>query len=149
MAKNLVDKIDKHLQTDSRFFLYVAPGRKTSDVNVNFLASEGNFLAAAQAIVGAVFHQASFRDWIEAEQVNAQIHLFNERARQLSEGILAGNIHPPTLRPAVDELLPGLFSKQRASNIETREEARERLKKQFGKLYEKLVNAPGPSDADC
>jgi hypothetical protein len=38
MAKNLVDKIDKHLQTDSRFFLYMAPGRKTSDGNVNFLA---------------------------------------------------------------------------------------------------------------
>jgi hypothetical protein len=148
MAKNLVDKIDKHLQTDSRFFLYVAPGRKTNDVNVNFLASEGNFLAAAQAIVGAVFHQARFQDWIEAEQVNGQIHLFNERARQLSEGILAGNIHPASLRPAVDELLPGLFSKQRVSNIETREEARERLKKQFGKLYEKLVNARGPSDAD-
>ena len=131
MAKNLVDKIDNHLEIDSRFYLFVAPGSKTGVANTAFSATAGTLVKTAEAIVGAVFNQARFQDWIEAESLNTQIDLFNTRARQLFKAILDDQIPPGALQPAADALLPGLQKLRPQAEAEPYNKAVHRLSNQF------------------
>jgi hypothetical protein len=150
LAKNLVDLIDRPAQgpasryqnADSRFYLYVAPGAKTSDVNQAFTADAAQFLPTAQTIVRAVLHQARFQDWVNAEEINDQINVFNLRAEQLYDALLNGKVDPAVLQRAADALLPGLFRTDPppAPGVrdETPEDARALLRQQFNKESAKL-----------
>ena len=105
LAKNLVDLVDRppkgsaadYQNADTRFYLYVAPGAKTSDANDSFTAAEAQFLPTALTIVGAVLHQAKFQDWVNAEEVNDKIYVFNLRADQLFNALRAREIDPKVL----------------------------------------------------
>ncbi|PYL08588.1 MAG: hypothetical protein DME34_04415 [Verrucomicrobia bacterium] len=83
LAKNLVDLIDEHKNVESRFYLFVAPGVKSSVSNSEFTAAAANFRETALRLVGAIFCQARFQDWIFAEKVNAQIEAFNAQVRAM------------------------------------------------------------------
>lgn len=145
LAKNLVDLIDRppgapaedYQNADSRFYLYVAPGAKTSDVNNNFSADKAEFLPTGEALVSAIIHQAKFQDWVNAEEINDQINIFNIRAEQLFQAIRAGQIQPQTLQAAADALLPGLFQTEPPPRQGVRDnslqDAEKRLMKQFDK----------------
>jgi hypothetical protein len=131
MAKNLVDKLDGHLENESRFYLFVTPGPKTGVANSGFNATGGTLVKTTEALVGAVLNQARFQDWIEAETLNSQIDLFNTRAAQLSAGILQNTINPADLQPAADALLPHLLNLRPAGAMETYNQAVHRLSNQF------------------
>jgi hypothetical protein len=145
LAKNLVDLIDRpadspasgYQNADSRFYLYVAPGAKASDANQGFTAEAAQFLPTAQTIVKAVLHQARFQDWVNAEEINDQINLFNIRAEQLYKALLNGKVDPAVLQHAADALLPGLFQTEPPPppgvRNDTRENACARLRQQFNK----------------
>ena len=144
LAKRLVDGIDHHLDTDNRFYLFVAPGPRSSTANADFNANKANYREAAVRIIGAVFNQARFQDWIKAEQVNDQIRLFNERAYALRD-MLKGNAaaviaRAQKLQAAADEILPALFKNAPAGAppAETLDHARNRLKQQFAADYSAL-----------
>ncbi len=132
IAKDFVDEIDQHADSDSRFYLFVAPGAKASTANSQFNAAGSTFVRTAEAIAAAVFNQARYHDWIQAEDVNHQIELFDLRAEQLYNGILGGAIDPGNLQPAADVLLPHLFQlRPPQANTETSDDARRRLESQF------------------
>ena len=143
LAKKLVDLIDRPAtgsassfqNADSRFYLYVAPGAKTSDANRSFTADAAQFFPAAQTIVKAVLHQARFQDWVNAEEINDQINVFNLRAKQLYDLLKNGNVDAAILQHAADALLPGLFSTEPppAPGVrdESMDDARARLRQQF------------------
>jgi Patatin-like phospholipase len=151
LAKNLVDLIDRPAQglassfqnADSRFYLYVAPGAKTSEANKSFSADVARFLPTAQTIVKAIFHQARFQDWVNAEEINDQINLFNVRAEQLYSALLKGELDPGVLQRAADALLRGLFQTQPAPapgvRDDTPDDARARLRQQFKKESTELL----------
>ena len=151
LAKNLVDLIDRpegpasnYQNSDTRFYLYVAPGAKTSDASDSFTSAKAAFLPTAQAIVGAVLHQAKFQDWVNAEKVNDQIHVFNLRAEQLFNALRAKEVDPQVLQAAADVLLPGLFETEPPpppprTMEDSVEEARGRLRKQFAKESTELL----------
>lgn len=150
LAKNLVDLIDRPQRgtfqdADSRFYLYVAPGAKTSDVNQKFSAAIATFLPTTQALVGAILHQAKFQDWINAEEINAQIDNFNTRAEELYRALLYKEVQPAVLQQAADVLLPGLFHTKPppAPGVrdDTVDDARARLRKQFNKESKTLSDA--------
>jgi hypothetical protein len=156
LAKNLVDLIDRPAQgpassyqnADSRFYLYVAPGAKTSDANRTFTADAAQFLPTAQTIVKAVLHQARFQDWVNAEKVNDQINVFNLRAEQLYDALKSGYVDAAVLQHAADALLPGLFQTEPPPvpgvRDETPDDARARLRQQFkNESTELLKIAPG------
>lgn len=105
LAKNLVDEIDKHLNTENRSYLFVSPGALASTAQ-NSAANKMNFQMMLAALVNAIYNQAGFRDWIEAESVNAAISVFNKRAIQLLALFKATPEIAPTLQPAVEALLP-------------------------------------------
>jgi Patatin-like phospholipase len=143
LAKNLVDLIDRPAKgsassfqnADSRFYLYVAPGAKTSDANSDFTAASAQLLLTAQTIVKAVLHQARFQDWVNAEEINDQINVFNLRAKQLSGLLKHGKVDPAVLQHAADALLPSLFQTEppppTGVRDETVDDARARLRQQF------------------
>ena len=62
--------------------------------NDSFTAAKAQFMPTAMTIVGAVLHQAKFQDWVNAEKINDQIHVFNLRADQLFNALLEKKIDP-------------------------------------------------------
>jgi hypothetical protein len=131
------------MNTDSRFYLYIAPGVKTSDANSSFTAGTAQFLPTAQTIVKAVLHQAKFQDWVNAEEINDQIHIFNVRAEELYDALLNRKLNPAILQPAADVLLRGLFKNQPATppgvRDDTPDQARARLRQLFKKESVELM----------
>jgi hypothetical protein len=147
LAKNLVDEVDKHANNDSRFYLFIAPHVKGSTAHVNFNESKADLKATAAQLFNAVYGQAGFQDWIQAEQVNEQIYLFNRRAGQLQNALVNGEIKAPPLREAANALLPLLFA-SRAPNAEGIDQARQRLKQQFEKEYNAIAAGVNVGVAD-
>ncbi|HEY0944993.1 MAG TPA: patatin-like phospholipase family protein [Opitutaceae bacterium] len=94
LAKNLVDQIDVPGDTDTRFYLFVAPGQKTGAASTSQQThADGlTMLAAAGGLTKAIFWQARFQDWVQAQKINARIELLNRRAAALAEMLLA---NPP------------------------------------------------------
>ena len=138
LAKNLVDKEDAHRDVDSRFFLYVSPSSKDSTANRGFHEKTADFATTAFRGIGAIFQQARFHDWINAEEINDQLALFNDRAMQLHDALdgttPAIKKKAAALQAAADELLPALFT----GSQETLAAARARLTHQFQAEYDKL-----------
>ena len=151
LAKNLVDLIDRpsegpassYQNADSRFYLYVAPGAKTSGADISFTADDAQFLPTAQMLVKAVLHQARFQDWVNAEKINDQINVFNLRAEQLYEALQNGKLDPAVLQNAADALLPGLFQTQPSPAPGVRDDTQggacARLRQQFKKESTELL----------
>ena len=134
LAKTLVDKIDHHLNSDSRFYLFVSPNSKGSTANAEFNAGTANYLEVGKRLLGSVLDQAQFQDWIMAARVNAQIDRFNTSAVGLIESLRAQPAAADKLQAAADLLLPSLVGQ---SN-ETLEAARTRLQQQFPSEYRSL-----------
>ncbi len=145
LAKNLVDQIDEHLDVANRFYLFVAPGAKSSTANSAFNAGNANYRETALRLVASVFEQGRFQDWITAEHVNTQVAVFNERAAELGQALLAGTLKAGSLSPATKQLLPVLFS---GSPKGAQAAATQRVREQFDGEYSGLVAKRGQPTAD-
>jgi Patatin-like phospholipase len=150
LAKNLVDLIDGHQNVDSRFYLFVAPGAKSSVASSDFTAAGANFRATALRLVGAIFGQARFQDWIFAEKLNASIEVFNAQARAamqlFNQDTAAVAERSTAFHTAIDSVLPDLFNSRPAPRageppLETLAAARERAKNQWADEYNSLPAA--------
>lgn len=143
LAKNLVDEIDqKHLDHHNRFYLYVAPGAKSSTINPNIRADNATYLNTGAALAGAIFTQARFQNWIATSKINEAIRQFERQAKELSDVLLKS----PQLRTAfssvADNLLEVLYhqgtSDQQQQQIT---DDHDRLRQQFTEEYDRLVYA--------
>lgn len=143
LAKNLVDLIDNHLDTQNRFYLFVAPDAKSSTANSDFNSASADYRGTALRLVSSIFEQSRFQDWVTAENVNSQVALFNARAEALrrlldgSSAVIAKRAK--ALQSAADELLPELLSS--TADSESADRARQRLKNQFQNEYSSLPAA--------
>ncbi len=145
LAKDLVDEIDHHRDVENRFYLYVAPGAKTSTANSEFNAQTADYRETALRLVASIFDQARFQDWIMAESVNEKIRTYNAQAGALYQELLSGRLDPATLQPAADVLLPLLF--QHNPRQETQVQASQRLQDQFKLEYAELRRVKGETTA--
>jgi hypothetical protein len=150
LAKNLVDLTDEHQDVESRFYLFVAPGVKSSVSNSNFTAESANFRETLLRLVGAIFGQARFQDWIFAEKINSQIESFNAQVRAtmplFSGKNAAATKRAKTLGDAISKVLPDIFLERPAPRtgeqpLETLAAARGRVKNQWLEEYKKLPPA--------
>src|SRR5215469_219372 len=150
LAKNLVDLIDGHQNVDSRFYLFVAPGAKSSVVSSDFAAAGANFRAKGLRLASAIFSQARFQDWILAETVNASIEVFNAQARAamqlFNQQTAAVTKRSKAFQTSIDAILPDLFNSRPQPRpgeppLETLEAARERAKNQWAGEYSSLPAA--------
>jgi hypothetical protein len=144
MAKDLVDEVDKHLDTESRFYLFIAPQTKGSTAHSDFNAGQADFKATAVQLLNAIYGEAEFQDWIQAEKVNRRVDLFNRRAWQLRDALVGRKIEPTALASTANTLLPLEFADDPASMAD----AQARLKKQFQTEYNDLRNRTNAATAD-
>jgi Patatin-like phospholipase len=142
MAKNLVDAIDQHQDSDSRSYLFVSP-RAVDPTVSGITASSAVFKMTAGALANAVFNQAGFQDWIEAETVNDTVNLLNLRATQLAGLLKSGALQVSTLQSATALLLPQLLPG--TSHLDS---ARTQLRTQFSTEYVQLSSSFGAATAD-
>ena len=148
MAKDLVDKLDPtHSLHDERFYLFVSPQSLKGHSNPNFNEKNADFFNTAKAIIPAIYHQARFHDWITAEQVNDQIKILDQRAKGLSEAIIANKINSTQLQNLSTNLLPLLFGDDQKSQAKQTEE-QNRLRIQYKKEYSDLTQNCGLSAAN-
>jgi predicted acylesterase/phospholipase RssA len=144
LAKRLVNEIDRHLNVESRFYLYVSPDTKSSQVTADFTADKATMLKTLGQLIHSIFAQGRFQDWIQTETINDEVALFNKRAWQLKDVLISGAIKPGQLEPAATALLPLLVPEpqQRSDDLA-------RLKSQFAEEYTQLASHfAGPQVAD-
>jgi len=142
LAKNLVDLIDKHQNSDTRSYLFVSPQGVDAKVS-GITEATASFELMAGALFNAVYNQAGFRDWIEAESVNQAISLLNERAIQLRSLFLSGAIESSSIQGVVSMLLSQFRLK-----AEDLAKARNQLRAQFDSEYRELASTNGAPAAD-
>lgn len=142
MAKNLVDEIDQHRNTETRSYLFVSP--RPVDPKVGSITSaSATFQPMTGALINAVYNQAGFRDWIEAESVNDAVNLLNQRASQLQGLFKNGTLQAV----AVGNLTTLLLGQFHLEAVEL-DAARVQLRSQFSKEYADLSAAKGTAAAD-
>ncbi|HUA86963.1 MAG TPA: patatin-like phospholipase family protein [Bryobacteraceae bacterium] len=150
MAKNLVEMLpDGHLHALSRGYCFIAPQPKTSeqipytddpsaDPATAFGAAVADYKALLQRIALCVIGQASFQDWIMAEDVNEKIRLLDRRADQLQALFNNGSLTAAQTRPVSDAVLAQFFeTPAAAANLEA---ARAQLRVQYAKEYADFVD---------
>jgi predicted acylesterase/phospholipase RssA len=142
LAKNLVDFIDQHKDSETRSYLFVSP--LPVDPTVGSI-SEGtaSFKLMTGALVNAVYNQAGFQDWIEAESVNDAVKLLNLRASQLLGLFKSGVLQAPTIQSVMILLLTQF--RLSATNLQF---ARTQLRTQFAQEYGELSSSMGTQVAD-
>lgn len=152
MAKNLVDVIDQHLNTESRFYLFVSPSSKDPNAvpEDHFHSAGVDYLGVAGRLLTSIFEQSRFQDWIEAGRINSKIDVFNRQAKALRDGLLKpagdpGNISVASLKPMTDAVLPLLF----CGNAVNQSRGITRLKQQFALEYQDIASRPGEATADA
>lgn len=140
MARNLVAKLDRPGDNDSRFYLFVSPWPKSSSIGSQPLqAKDATFFSTTKALISAVFNQGRFQDWIMAESVNDSLSLLNTRAEQLALLMLNDNSVAGALGPAA-KLLAQQFiggpplAATAAADTPSLDDERDRLRKEFARL---------------
>jgi hypothetical protein len=142
LAKNLVDGIDQHQDSDTRSYWFISPKALDSSVSP-IAASSAVFKPMTDALLNAIFNQAGFQDWIEAETVNDTVNLLNLRATQLAALLKSGAIQPPSLASVSALLLPQFEAPAQL------DAARSQLHQQFEAEYEPLASSAGKATADA
>jgi hypothetical protein len=142
LAKNLVDGIDQHQDSDTRSYWFISPKALDSSVSP-IAASSAVFKPMTDALVNAIFNQAGFQDWIEAETVNDTVNLLNLRAAQLAALLKSGAIQPASLAGVSALLLPQFEAPAQL------DAARSQLRQQFAAEYEALASSAGKATADA
>jgi hypothetical protein len=145
LAKNLVDKLDNHLDVENRFYLFVSPGAKSSTANSQFNAHVADYRETAVRLVSSIFDQARFQDWVMAEKTNSQVATYNAQAAALYGELRQGRLNAAALQPAATALLPLLFQQ---NTKETQAQAWARVQQQFRADYTDLLNNNGKPTAD-
>ncbi len=143
MAKNLVDKNDKHLGNDNRFYLFVSPSPMEGKQDLQM--TEGNTTMAhiGGRLLDIYMGQAVFRDWILVRDLNAKIELLNQRAQGLADALLTGALDAGSLVGVSNQLLRLFFPE--GCKGETQPEAEARLHDQYSDCLQRL----NPAQADA
>lgn len=143
LAKNLVDFIDQHQDTETRSYLFVSP--RPVDPTVGGITEDSaTFKMMAGALINAVYNQAGFRDWIEAEAVNDAVNVLNLRASELLAILKTGAIQASAIQSVTASLLPRF--QPSSAQLES---ARAQLRTQFAQEYAELSSAMGAPAADA
>ena len=148
LAKSFVDEIDGHLNTDSRFYLFVSPGGHTSDEDLKFAAKEATLYRTAGRLVGAVMDQAQFHDWIMAEKMNERIATFDAVAMNLHHALLSGTLQATNVAPLTSAVIVLMYPATDPASGAALGSSRARLGSQYSTGYLALSAGPGKDIAD-
>lgn len=136
MAISLAKKLDNSARYyENRFFLYVAPGAKSSAINKDFKAKDAIYVKTARAIAGAIFTQSRFQDWIQVSDVNKSVKEFNNQAWFLRDLLKQHPEKYTEVAEVAENLLNALYT-----DIQEKEADETRLKQQFEEEIKQLTS---------
>jgi hypothetical protein len=152
MAKNMVDEIDQHQDQENRFYLFVSPNAKDTEANDNFHEENADYVHLLLRLISVIFGQAGFQDWITAEGLNDRIKLFDKRADELKDAILARKIDVECLQKTATAILSlffenGVHKSPGAAQPEALADALARIANQYQEEMEALKGIPGAQQA--
>lgn len=124
---------------EKRFFLYVAPGPKSSTANKYFTAAQATYISTARALAGAIFTQARFQEWIDVSETNQSVQQFDNQAWFLKDILTENPEKYSEFELIAEKLLQTLYTTDE-SGQKQRNTDNERLKKQFQEEYEELAS---------
>jgi len=142
LAKELVDQSPPSQDSNARFYLFVAPGSKPSQVVRTFCAENADLFRTATRLIASIREQAAFQDWIETEKTNQRVKLFEDGARLLQK--LFKQVEPAytsAFAKAMTDILPEASqerSEQHPNISESLQDARNRLRNRFKREYDSL-----------
>ena len=140
MAKNLVDANDNHLENDNRFYLFVSPSPMDGRQKLDLHEADINMIQITKRLFEIYTGQSTFRDWIQAQEINREIEILDQRAAGLAQALQSGQIDPVALTDASKQILALLYGT--AASGETQADAMNRLCVQ----YAKEIGTPGSAD---
>lgn len=136
LAKKLVNRVDHHLDVANRFYLFIAPHARSSSAVSDFSADKSNHRTLALRLIGSVFSQSQFHDWVQAEAMNDKVATYNAQATALLTAFLSGNLTPAQSQPVVAVVLAMLFSQAAPPVLDA---ARARVAQQFAPEVQQLT----------
>ena len=148
IAKNLVDEAvaartgdDALRDSNDRLYVFISPHSvKSTAQSVD--AKKLTIWAELKHLVNVYLRQATFHDWITAEEMNRKITVLDERASQLAEVIKQGFVSVPELSKAASDLNSLLMPTNENESLV-------RLRTQYGKEYQDILAASGAPAADA
>lgn len=129
MAKNLVDENDGHLNNENRYYLFISPSPMEGKQNLELHEADVNMLRVAKRLFDIYIGQSTFRDWIQAQEINQQIEILDRRADGLARALVRGSIDPKALNHASQQILALLYATEPSG--EPQSAARARLSLQY------------------
>jgi hypothetical protein len=97
--------------------------------NLAIHESDADMIAVGKRLLDVYTAQATFRDWIQADTINDQIDILDQRAAGLAQALQQGQINPAILTQASEQILSILYATQ--SGGESQEAAMARLADQY------------------
>lgn len=135
MAISLAKKLDTSARSyEKRFFLYIAPGPKSSNGS-NFTAAQAFYVNTAFALAGSIFTQSRFQDWIQVSDVNKSVKEFNNQAWFLRDLLKQHPEKYSEFAEVAEKLLNTLYTDK-----QQREADKERLNQQFKEEVQQLTS---------
>jgi len=110
MAKNLVDLNDRHLNNENRFYLFVSPSPMEGKQNLELHEANANILKVVERLYDVYTGQSTFRDWIQAREVNGQIDILDKRATGLAQALAHNEIDSDVLNRASKQIVTVLYA---------------------------------------
>lgn len=136
MAISLAETLDKSPGDDEkRFFLYVAPGPKSSSENKDFTAAQATYVNTARALAGSIFTQSRFQDWIQVSKNNQLVTDFDKQAWFLKDLLEEHPEKYSEFERVAEKLLQTLYKDKQQQEADNK-----RLKQQFKEEYQELAN---------
>jgi hypothetical protein len=99
--------------------------------NLNLHELNANIVKVVERLFDIYTGQSTFRDWIQAQEVNKQVEILDERATGLVQALKHGDIDPTILDTAAQQILALLYPPGSAG--EPRNAALARLSIQYAK----------------
>jgi predicted acylesterase/phospholipase RssA len=153
VAKDLVDQAvaarairniqgaHPHRDSEDRLYVFVAPHAVKSSAE-ELTAGKISIWDEMKALLSVYTRQAMFHDWITAEGVNQRVRVLDERAEQLADEIIAGNVTIATLQSAAQQLNALLMGNNRVARLK-------RLTDQYRLKYGEVEQKCGTAAADA
>ena len=120
--------------------------------NDNFHEENADYVHLLLRLIGVIFGQAGFQDWITAEGLNERIKLLDKRASELKDALFARKIDVECLQTTATAILSLFFENDEhkspgAAQPEALEDARARIANQYKEEMEALKDILGAPQA--
>lgn len=142
LAREGTEGMRAHCDANDRLYVFVAPHSVLSTTEDELKAEKITIGGILSQLVKVYMRQATFHDWITAENVNQNIRELDLRAGQLAEVIGEGKLDVPALATAAGQI-------NKLLNGKDADHALARLREQYSQLYSQVEGKKGKDAADA